>query len=134
MIEENARVWSAPLAIKPSWTVLLPCLATQNSNSQSCSGSSEIISAVALALLIVWVALLRNAFPGFENASGSIINSIGCHAVRASGTNISLTTHHQYFMSFCRVYRYALRCPSSSLLDDWPLVMSSLRTLPLSKN
>ena len=43
---------------------------------------TKIISAVALGLfcisMIVWVAWLKKAFPGFENASGAIINSIGC--------------------------------------------------------
>ena len=43
---------------------------------------TKIISAVALGLfcisMIVWAAWLRNAFPGFEDASGAIINSIGC--------------------------------------------------------
>ena len=43
---------------------------------------TKIISAVALGFfcisMIVWAAWLRNAFPGFEDASGAIINSIGC--------------------------------------------------------
>ena len=43
---------------------------------------TKIISALALSLfciaMIVWGAWLRKAYPGFENASGAIINSIGC--------------------------------------------------------
>ena len=43
---------------------------------------TKIISASALCFfcisMIVWAAWLRNAFPGFENATGAIINSIGC--------------------------------------------------------
>ena len=43
---------------------------------------TKIISAVALSLfciaMIVWAAWLRKSFPGFETASGAIINSIGC--------------------------------------------------------
>ena len=43
---------------------------------------TKIISAVALGLfcisMIVWAAWLRKSFPGFETASGAIINSIGC--------------------------------------------------------
>ena len=43
---------------------------------------TKIISAVALLLfcisIIVWGAWLRVTFPGFESASGAIINSIGC--------------------------------------------------------
>jgi len=43
---------------------------------------TKIISAVALSLfcisIIVWAAWLRKSFPGFETASGAIINSIGC--------------------------------------------------------
>jgi sodium/potassium-transporting ATPase subunit alpha len=43
---------------------------------------TKIISAVALSLfcisMIVWAAWLRKTFPGFETASGAIINSIGC--------------------------------------------------------
>ncbi|EMD32829.1 hypothetical protein CERSUDRAFT_108626 [Gelatoporia subvermispora B] len=43
---------------------------------------TKIISAVALSLfiisIIVWAAWLRTSFPGFETASGAIINSIGC--------------------------------------------------------
>jgi len=43
---------------------------------------TKIISALALSFfciaMIVWGAWLRKAYPGFENASGAIINSIGC--------------------------------------------------------
>ena len=43
---------------------------------------TKIISALALSLfvisMIVWAAWLRKSFPGFETASGAIINSIGC--------------------------------------------------------
>jgi sodium/potassium-transporting ATPase subunit alpha len=43
---------------------------------------TKIISAVALGLfciaVIAWAAWLRKNFPGFETASGAIINSIGC--------------------------------------------------------
>jgi sodium/potassium-transporting ATPase subunit alpha len=43
---------------------------------------TKIISAVALGLfciaIIVWAAWLKKSFPGFETASGAIINSIGC--------------------------------------------------------
>jgi sodium/potassium-transporting ATPase subunit alpha len=101
---------------------------------------TKIISAVALGLfcisMIVWAAWLRNAFPGFENASEAIINSIGCLTAFVPQVCILLTTTYitSYLCRFCRVYRYALRCPSLSLLDEWPLVMSSLRILQLSKH
>lgn len=43
---------------------------------------TKIISTLALSLfvisIIVWGAWLRKRFPGFETASGAIINSIGC--------------------------------------------------------
>ncbi|TDL21473.1 calcium ATPase transmembrane domain M-containing protein [Rickenella mellea] len=43
---------------------------------------TKIISGLALSLfciaIIVWGAWLRKSFPGFETASGAIINSIGC--------------------------------------------------------
>jgi sodium/potassium-transporting ATPase subunit alpha len=43
---------------------------------------TKIISTVALSLfcisVIAWAAWLRTSFPGFETASGAIINSIGC--------------------------------------------------------
>lgn len=43
---------------------------------------TKIVSALALSLfcisIIVWAAWLRKSFPGFETASGAIINSIGC--------------------------------------------------------
>lgn len=43
---------------------------------------TKIISGLALSLfciaIIVWAAWLRKDFPGFETASGAIINSIGC--------------------------------------------------------
>ncbi|KIJ37215.1 hypothetical protein M422DRAFT_232002 [Sphaerobolus stellatus SS14] len=43
---------------------------------------TKIISTLALGLfalaMIVWAAWLRKTFPGFETASGAIINSIGC--------------------------------------------------------
>jgi sodium/potassium-transporting ATPase subunit alpha len=43
---------------------------------------TKVISTLALGLfciaMIVWAAWLRNTFPGFETASGAIINSIGC--------------------------------------------------------
>ena len=43
---------------------------------------TKIVSTLALGLfalsLIIWAAWLRRTFPGFETASGAIINSIGC--------------------------------------------------------
>lgn len=43
---------------------------------------TKIISSLALSLfiisIIVWSAWLRKSFPGYETASGAIINSIGC--------------------------------------------------------
>jgi sodium/potassium-transporting ATPase subunit alpha len=43
---------------------------------------TKIVSTLALSLfsisIIVWAAWLRRSFPGFETASGAIINSIGC--------------------------------------------------------
>ncbi|THH15944.1 hypothetical protein EW146_g4609 [Bondarzewia mesenterica] len=43
---------------------------------------TKIVSALALSLfcisIIVWAAWLRRSFPGYETASGAIINSIGC--------------------------------------------------------
>lgn len=43
---------------------------------------TKIVSSLALSLfcisIIVWGAWLRRSFPGFETASGAIINSIGC--------------------------------------------------------
>ncbi|KAF7797702.1 hypothetical protein EIP86_008902 [Pleurotus ostreatoroseus] len=43
---------------------------------------TKIISGLALLLfiisIVVWAAWLRKSFPGFETASGAIINSIGC--------------------------------------------------------
>ncbi|KAI0687168.1 calcium ATPase transmembrane domain M-containing protein [Cytidiella melzeri] len=43
---------------------------------------TKIISTLALSLfiisIIIWAAWLRKSFPGFETASGAIINSIGC--------------------------------------------------------
>ncbi|KAI0777815.1 calcium ATPase transmembrane domain M-containing protein [Trametes elegans] len=43
---------------------------------------TKIISTLALGLfcisLIAWAAWLRTSFPGFETASGAIVNSIGC--------------------------------------------------------
>ncbi|TFK84922.1 calcium ATPase transmembrane domain M-containing protein [Polyporus arcularius HHB13444] len=43
---------------------------------------TKIVSTLALGLfglsLIIWAAWLRRSFPGFETASGAIINSIGC--------------------------------------------------------
>ena len=101
---------------------------------------TKIISAVALGLfciaIIVWAAWLRVTFPGFESASAAIINSIGCLTAFVPQVRIYLllpTPVVQCFLS-TRAYRYALRCPSLSLLGEWPLVMSSLRTLRLSKH
>jgi sodium/potassium-transporting ATPase subunit alpha len=100
---------------------------------------TKIISAVALGLfciaMIVWAAWLRNTFPGFENASEAIINSIGCLTafvpqVRAFYLPPMISSSCR----FCRVYRYALRCPSLSLPGEWPLAMSSLRILQLLKH
>jgi hypothetical protein len=43
---------------------------------------TKIISGLALSFfciaMLVWGVWLRTSFPGFENASGAIINSIGC--------------------------------------------------------
>lgn len=43
---------------------------------------TKIISAIAISLFVIsiiaWGAWLRTSFPGFETASGAIINSIGC--------------------------------------------------------
>ena len=43
---------------------------------------TKIVSTLALGLfcisLIVWAAWLRKSYPGYENASQAIINSIGC--------------------------------------------------------
>ena len=43
---------------------------------------TKIVSTLALSLfclsIIIWAAWLRKSFPGFETASGAIINSIGC--------------------------------------------------------
>ncbi|TFK65891.1 calcium ATPase transmembrane domain M-containing protein [Pluteus cervinus] len=43
---------------------------------------TKIVSAVALSLfvlsIIIWAAWLRRSYPGFETASGAIINSLGC--------------------------------------------------------
>jgi sodium/potassium-transporting ATPase subunit alpha len=43
---------------------------------------TKIVSGYALTLfaisIIVWAAWLRKNFPGFETASGAIINSLGC--------------------------------------------------------
>ncbi|KAF8232134.1 calcium ATPase [Tricholoma matsutake] len=43
---------------------------------------TKIISGLAISLfiiaIIVWAAWLRKSYPGFETASGAIINSIGC--------------------------------------------------------
>jgi sodium/potassium-transporting ATPase subunit alpha len=43
---------------------------------------TKIVSGLALSLFIIsiiaWAAWLRTSFPGFETASGAIINSIGC--------------------------------------------------------
>ena len=43
---------------------------------------TKIISGLALLLfiisIVIWAAWLRKSFPGFETASGAIINSIGC--------------------------------------------------------
>ena len=43
---------------------------------------TKIISSLALFMfivsIIIWAAWLRTSFPGYETASGAIINSIGC--------------------------------------------------------
>lgn len=43
---------------------------------------TKIVSGLALLLfviaIVVWAAWLKKSFPGFETASGAIINSIGC--------------------------------------------------------
>ena len=100
---------------------------------------TKIISAVGMGLfcisMIIWAARLKKSFPGFETASGAIINSIGCLVAFVP----QVRTHHLPLMTIssrhlCRVYRYALRCHSVSLLDEWALVMSSLRTSRLSKH
>ena len=99
---------------------------------------TEIISAVALSLfcisMIVWAAWLRVSFPGFETASGAIINSIGCLTAFVPQVRTFILLMSDSSRRFCRVYRYALPCLSLSLLDEWPLVMSSSRTLQLSKH
>ena len=101
---------------------------------------TKIISALALGFfcisMIVWAAFIRNHFPGFETAKVAIINSIGCLTafVPQVCTHYYLSPSTSSSCRFCRVYRYALRCPSLSSLDEWPLVMSSLRTLRISKH
>ena len=100
---------------------------------------TKIISAIGLGLfcisMVIWAAWLKKSFPGFETASGAIINSIGCLTAFVP----QVRTHHLPPMTFsshrvCRVYRHVLRCLSLSLLDEWPLAMSSLRILRLSKH
>ncbi|KAF7319375.1 Calcium ATPase transmembrane domain M-containing protein [Mycena chlorophos] len=43
---------------------------------------TKVVSGVALSFfilsIIIWAAWLRRSFPGFETASGAIINSLGC--------------------------------------------------------
>jgi sodium/potassium-transporting ATPase subunit alpha len=100
---------------------------------------TKIISALALGLfciaVIVWAAWLRTTFIGFETASAAIINSIGCLTAFVPQVRVCyLPPITSGLYCFCRVYRYALRCPSLSLPDEWPLVMSSLRILRLSKH
>ena len=102
---------------------------------------TKIISAVAMALfciaMIVWAAWLRNSFPGFETASAAIINSIGCLTAFVPQVRIYHLPPPVTSSNSCnlyRVYRSALRCPSRSLPDEWPLVMSSLRILRPSKH
>ena len=99
---------------------------------------TKIISAVALSLfciaMIVWAAWLRKSFPGFETASGAIINSIGCLTAFVPQVRNRLSYHSLISSGSCRfrrVYQFALHCLSLSLLDEWPLVMSSLRILRL---
>ena len=100
---------------------------------------TKVISAVALGLfcisMIVWAAWSRKTFPGFESARGAIIISIGCLTAFVPQVRIYyLPPSTSSSCNFCRVYRYALRCPSLSSLDEWPLVMSLLRTLRISKH
>ena len=101
---------------------------------------TKIISALALVFfcisIIVWAAWLRNSFPGFESPTGAIIKSIGSLTAFVP----QVRTYRDYlhprpvvYVVFSRVYRYALRCPSLSLPDEWPLIISSLRTLRLLK-
>ena len=101
---------------------------------------TKIISALALLFfsvsMIVWAAWLKTAFPGFENTTGAIIKSIGsltAFVPQVRTYRDYLTPSTSSLRRLCRVCRYALRCPSLSLLDEWPIVMSSLRTLRISK-
>ena len=73
---------------------------------------TKIISAVALGLfaisMIVWAAWLRRSFPGFETASGAIINSIGClTAFVPQVRTYFLPPMSSSSCHFCRVCRYA---------------------------
>ena len=100
---------------------------------------TKIISAVAFGFfcisMIVWAAWLRNSFPGFESARGAIINSIGCLTAFVPEVRVYyLSPSTSSSCCLCRVYRYALRCPSLLSLDEWPLVVSSLRTLQILKH
>jgi sodium/potassium-transporting ATPase subunit alpha len=59
---------------------------------------TKIVSGVALSLfaiaMVVWAGWLRNAYPGYENASGAIINSLGClTAFVPQVSNIRRTVH-----------------------------------------
>jgi sodium/potassium-transporting ATPase subunit alpha len=77
---------------------------------------TKIISAVALGLfcisIIVWAAWLKKSFPGFETASGAIINLIGCLTAFIPHDQVSysfLCRIPSLDRSCCRVYRRALR-------------------------
>jgi sodium/potassium-transporting ATPase subunit alpha len=90
---------------------------------------TKIISALALSLfciaIIVWAAWLRKSFPGFETASGAIINSIGCLTafvpqviyLLSSAKYPAQTVHSAGFTSVCCALvdycRSPNGCPSS---------------------
>ena len=65
--------------------------------------------------MIVWAAWLRVSFPGFETASGAIINSIGCLTAFVPQVRTIILSPPLMCgcsCSFCRVYRYVLPCLS----------------------
>lgn len=100
---------------------------------------TKIVSALALSLfttsLIVWAAWLRKSFPGFETASGAIINSIGClTAFVPQVWNIFTLIMNIIEVTFsCRDFRCALHCPSLLSRNGWLLDMYWSRTLQPSK-
>lgn len=88
---------------------------------------TKIISALALGLfvisIIVWAAWLRKSFPGFEDASGAIINSIGC--LTAFVPQVWHLVFHDIFSTNLlndRVYQSASPCLLPSSRSAWPSV------------